>query len=99
MPSSSRRSPARRATEKAGGPDILESYSLPPMSLKSLRSASNNLPLHLASFIGRDKEIVEFKALIARAGLVTLTGAGGAGQRRLPQQVAAGLSTDFPSGV
>jgi len=99
MPSSSRRSPARRATEKAGGPDILESYSLPPMSLKSVRSASNNLPIHLASFIGRDKEIVEVKALIGRARLVTLTGAGGSGKSRLAQQVAAGLIKDFPNGV
>ena len=52
---------------------------------------SGNLPQQVSSFIGRDEELAEVRALVAEARLVTLTGAGGAGKTRLALQVAAGL--------
>jgi predicted ATPase/class 3 adenylate cyclase len=69
-----------------------------------LRSLGNpalrhNLPAQLATFIGRDREIGEVRALVGSARLVTLTGAGGAGKTRLGLQVAAGLLDGSGDGV
>jgi predicted ATPase/DNA-binding winged helix-turn-helix (wHTH) protein len=52
---------------------------------------TNNLPLPLTSFIGREREIVEIKSLLERARLLTLTGAGGSGKTRLAIQAAGEL--------
>jgi predicted ATPase/DNA-binding CsgD family transcriptional regulator len=49
------------------------------------------LPAQVSSFIGRDAELAEVRALVGGSRLVTLTGAGGAGKTRLGLQVAAGL--------
>src|SRR5215216_4813966 len=45
-----------------------------------LESSRHNLPLQLTSFIGRDKELAEIKALVKSARLITLTGSGGTGK-------------------
>ena len=45
----------------------------------------------MSSFIGREAELAEVRALVGGSRLVTLTGAGGAGKTRLGLQVAAGL--------
>ncbi len=68
-------------------PDLLQSF--PP--LRSLNNLQHNLPLQTTSFIGRDKEFAEIKALLAGTRLLTLTGSGGAGKTRLSLQVAADL--------
>src|SRR6516164_8267031 len=68
-------------------------------SLKSLDTRSNNLPIQLTSFIGRDREKTEVKTLIGAARLVTLTGSGGAGKTRLALQVAADVVERYPDGV
>jgi predicted ATPase/class 3 adenylate cyclase len=60
---------------------------------------ANNLPAQLASFIGRDPELSELRALVASARLVTLTGAGGCGKTRLALQLAAGLLDGSGDGV
>jgi predicted ATPase/DNA-binding CsgD family transcriptional regulator len=60
---------------------------------------SHNLPVQLTSFIGREPEMAQVRALLADSRLVTLTGAGGAGKTRLALQVAAGMLTEFPAGV
>src|SRR6516225_6905415 len=52
----------------------------------------NNLPAQVSSFIGRDGELAEVRALVGSRRLVTLTGTGGAGKTRLALQVAAGLA-------
>jgi hypothetical protein len=49
----------------------------------------SNLPTPVSSFIGRQAELAEVRALVAGSRLVTLTGAGGAGKTRLGLQVAA----------
>jgi predicted ATPase/class 3 adenylate cyclase len=74
--------------------------------LRSLNVIPNNLPLQLTSFIGRERELSEIKALISDVGakhaspvLVTLTGAGGCGKTRLSLQIGADLSEKFSDGI
>lgn len=59
----------------------------------------NNLPVQLAPFIGRSRELGEVRALVESSRLVTLTGAGGSGKTRLGLQVAAELLDGTGDGV
>jgi non-specific serine/threonine protein kinase len=59
----------------------------------------SNLPVQVSSFVGRDKELAEVRALVGGSRLVTLTGTGGAGKTRLALQVAAGLADGGGDGV
>jgi predicted ATPase/class 3 adenylate cyclase len=76
-------------------PDLRGEF--PP--LRSLESVPNNLPQQVTSFIGREKELVEIKALLERSRLVTLTGSGGCGKTRLALQAAADLLDVSGDGV
>jgi predicted ATPase/DNA-binding SARP family transcriptional activator len=67
--------------------------------LQTFAAFSNNLPMQLSSFIGREKEQAEIANLITKHRLVTLVGAGGIGKSRLSIQTASTLLTDFPNGV
>lgn len=67
--------------------------------LKSLNNLPNNLPNQLTSFIGREQEIEEIRALLNTCRLLTLTGSGGCGKTRLALQLSADLLGDFPDGV
>ena len=78
--------------------------------LNTLESINHNLPAQLTSFIGREKEIAEIKALISplpkgeglgvrETRLVTLTGSGGAGKTRLSLQVGTECLNQFSDGV
>ncbi|HKD89161.1 MAG TPA: helix-turn-helix domain-containing protein [Streptosporangiaceae bacterium] len=58
-----------------------------------------NLPAQLASFVGRDRELTDVRALMRSARLVTLIGAGGCGKTRLALQLAAGLLDGPGDGV
>ena len=71
--------------------------TFPP--LKTLDAYSNNLPVQLTSFIGRENEIVDVKKELEQHRLVTLTGSGGTGKTRLSLQVAADLLDHFDHGV
>jgi len=66
---------------------------------KTLDIISNNLPIQLTTFIGREREIEDVKRLLAKARLLTLMGTGGAGKTRLSIQVAADLIDQFQKGV
>jgi predicted ATPase/class 3 adenylate cyclase/DNA-binding CsgD family transcriptional regulator len=75
-----------------------------PAAFPPLRSLDNpnfltNLPAQVSSFIGREVELAEVRALVSGSRLVTLTGTGGAGKTRLGLQVAAGLVEDAGEGV
>src|SRR5262245_59550832 len=67
--------------------------------LRSLDALPHNLPVQLTSFVGREQELAAVAALVGRARLVTLTGAGGAGKTRLALQVAAELLDAHPDGA
>jgi predicted ATPase/class 3 adenylate cyclase len=76
-------------------PDLPADF--PP--LKTLDIISNNLPIQLTSFIGREREIEHVKRSLAKTRLLTLMGAGGSGKTRLAVQVAADLIDQFEKGV
>lgn len=59
----------------------------------------NNLPLQVNRFIGRERERIEVRRLLAHTRLLTLTGAGGSGKTRLALQVATDLLEEFEHGV
>src|SRR5436190_23855287 len=59
----------------------------------------HNLPAPLSSFIGREDEIAEVKALLGSSRLVTLTSVGGTGKTRLALQVAGELLEEYADGV
>ena len=61
--------------------------------------ARTNLPGRLTSFIGREREMAEFKRLLPTTRLLTLTGTGGIGKTRLAQQVAAEVLDAYRDGV
>ena len=71
----------------------------PPLRSLDNPALPNNLPQQTTSFIGRQKQVEEVKALLGKARLLTLTGAGGSGKTRLSLQVAADLLTGDGDGV
>jgi predicted ATPase/class 3 adenylate cyclase len=68
-------------------------------ALRSLAATPNNLPCHLNSFVGRERELGEARALLQRHRLLSLVGLGGIGKTRLARQLAADLLDDYPDGV
>jgi predicted ATPase/class 3 adenylate cyclase/DNA-binding CsgD family transcriptional regulator len=60
---------------------------------------TQNLPVQLTSFVGRETEMIEVRRILADNRLVTLTGAGGAGKTRLAVQIAAQIAGEFGDGV
>ena len=87
-----------------GRPEQLYQLSAPDLQtefpqLASLGHLPNNLPVQLATFIGRRRELQELRALVGSSRLVTLTGAGGCGKTRLSLQVAAELLDGSGDGV
>jgi predicted ATPase/class 3 adenylate cyclase len=71
----------------------------PPLRSLGNPALANNLPAQLASFVGREKELAEVRALAGSSRLVTLTGAGGCGKTRLALQLAVGLADGSGDGV
>jgi len=71
--------------------------TFPP--LRSLEATPNNLPQQVTSFVGRERESSQIKALLARSRLVTLVGTGGLGKTRLSLQVAASVIDNYSDGV
>lgn len=67
--------------------------------LDAAETNPSNLPHIPTSFVGRDEELGEVRALIGESRLVTLSGVAGAGKTRLALEVAASLSSEFPDGV
>jgi predicted ATPase/DNA-binding CsgD family transcriptional regulator len=60
---------------------------------------SNNLPIQPTSFVGRDVESSEVKALLTKSRLVTIVGAGGVGKTRVALHVGAQLRDAFEYGA
>jgi predicted ATPase/class 3 adenylate cyclase len=68
-------------------------------ALRSLGASPNNLPLQLTSFIGRQRELDELKALLSANRLLTLTGPGGTGKTRLALRLASDELESFADGA
>jgi predicted ATPase/class 3 adenylate cyclase len=64
-----------------------------------VKDIPNNLPFQGSSFIGRERELDEVKALLRKSRLVTLLGMGGLGKTRLSLQVAAETIQEYPDGA
>ncbi|MBK9675691.1 MAG: winged helix-turn-helix domain-containing protein [Betaproteobacteria bacterium] len=52
------------------------------------RTAQGNLPAPVSSFIGRERELTDLRAMLTHHRLVTLTGVGGIGKTRLALRLA-----------
>jgi predicted ATPase/class 3 adenylate cyclase len=77
-------------------------YQLGSDRFPPLRTISNtNLPVPLASFVGREQEVTEVVSLVRdeAARLVTLAGPGGTGKTRLALEAAGELVSEFGAGV
>jgi predicted ATPase len=57
------------------------------------------LPASTSSFVGREHELGELRALLARTRLLTLAGTGGAGKTRLALELVRGAETSYASGA
>jgi predicted ATPase/class 3 adenylate cyclase len=68
-------------------------------SLRSLDAFPNNLPRQLTSFVGREAEMAQVRALLENTHLLTLTGMGGCGKTRLSLQVAVEVLDEYPDGA
>ena len=66
---------------------------------ESTGAGKHNLPLARTSFVGREREIVEVKRLLAMTRLLTLVGAGGLGKTRLALEVARDLVGAYLDGA
>ena len=64
-----------------------------------LSEVPTNLPEQRTSFVGRQRELAEIKALLDKTRLLTLLGMGGLGKTRLSLQVASEQLADFHDGV
>jgi non-specific serine/threonine protein kinase len=84
-----------RALGLLGGPSSTMPASLPTTPA----GRQHNLPLRVTRFFGREVEIEQIKARLAKWRLVTLTGSGGVGKTQLALRVAGGLLDSFRDGV
>lgn len=67
--------------------------------LRTLDSVSNNLPLAVDEFVGRDLELRELITTLRESRLVTLTGVGGTGKTRLAVEAASVEVGRFSDGA
>jgi len=70
-----------------------------PLLEEPLDASKHNLPTPRTNFVGREREMVEVKRMLAMTNLLTLTGAGGCGKTRLALEVARALVGTYPDGV
>lgn len=96
LPAATVRIAGRQDPETAPEPQIGADIS---PGAPAAQSAWTNLPLALTSFIGREREQREVRALLGAVRLVTLTGAGGVGKTRLALAVAAAVVDQYQDGV
>lgn len=64
-----------------------------------IASPSGYIPAPVTALVGREDDIVEVKAALGAARLVTLVGTGGVGKTRLALQVADEARPGFPDGA
>ena len=95
--------PGRRSAVGARRPTSAPFVNLvtigPAIARGRTNSLPGNLPVELTSFVGRTRELLEIRRLLAVAHTVTLTGLGGIGKTRLALRAAHQLARHFPDGV
>ena len=57
------------------------------------------LPADASSFVGRERELAELKALLRGTRLLTLAGTGGVGKTRLALELARAAEASYPGGA
>jgi predicted ATPase len=67
--------------------------------LGGVRPALRPLPVETSTFVGREHELSELSAVLARTRLLTLTGAGGVGKTRLALELARGRGNTYGDGA
>lgn len=77
------------------GPDLPVDF--PP--LRSETRTRHNLPAHLTSFLGRDREMAHLNELLAESRLVTVLGPGGCGKTRLAIEFGRAHLEEYEDGV
>lgn len=60
---------------------------------------TDNLPVRLTAFVGREVEVGVVAKLLGETRMLTLIGAGGCGKTRLALEVARNLDGQFPDGI
>ena len=68
-------------------------------SASANRHQLDRLPQPRTSFVGREKELAEARALLEHNRLLTLTGPGGSGKTRLCIELAGRARNGFAEGV
>ncbi len=67
--------------------------------LRSLDRYPGNLPVQATSFVGRERELVEYAKALEETRVLTLSGVGGVGKTRMAVQLAADVVPTFPDGA
>ena len=87
-------------------PEVLFDVEIPGLParfgpLQSLDAQPNNLPVPPTTFIGRERQVQEVRALLLRGDtrLLTLTGPGGTGKTRLALEAGRALLGAFAHGI
>src|SRR5262245_48748940 len=57
------------------------------------------LPRELSSFVGREQQLAELRAVLGTTALLTLVGSGGIGKTRLALRLASDLEDNYRDGV
>ncbi|MEP6755949.1 MAG: tetratricopeptide repeat protein [Chthonomonadales bacterium] len=83
---------------------ILDHPDLPRRAYEPLRTLNilpHNFPAQLTSFVGREQEKNDIRAILMQkqSRLITITGPGGIGKTRLAMQVAAEVVYEFTDGI
>lgn len=79
----------RRLADELGVDPSAELASLHVELLRAPYRSRGNLPAEVSSFVGRESDVREVRALIDGNRLVTLTGPGGSGKTRLSVEVGS----------
>ncbi|MCP3974113.1 MAG: hypothetical protein GY720_06430 [bacterium] len=88
--------PQLRALEES---ILMQDPHLDAPAVNGVPGVRSELPARLASFVGREAELVELEAAFATSRLVTVTGAGGAGKTSLAIEVGRRLAAEYQDGV